>query len=121
MFKISVWELVNSHTWTTKELEFSWEVESDFFDDIEIIWELFIKIKLIKVDWAIELLIKNLEANVSHEWEEKFIEISDISRTFKERKELTDTDDIWQIDVRNSKIDLKDVIREELLLEFLEF
>jgi len=62
-----------------------------------------------------------LITTTEYENEVKDILIKNIPRTFKERLELTDPDDIKAIDLRNSKIDLKEIVREEILIEFIEY
>lgn len=119
MFKIPIWNLIWAHTWETKDLEFSSEIPDWFFYDLKIIWELNIKIRLIRVEWAIEVMINELKAMVEYENEVKNILIRNIPRTFKERLSSNDPDDIKAIDIRNSKIDLKEVVREEILIEIV--
>jgi hypothetical protein len=118
MFEIPIWDLLNSYSWDSQDLEFNWEVYSWFYEDIEFLGNLYLKLKLINLDSWIMAIIEKLEAEVKYEWKSKKILLEKIEREFKEKFDPADPDDIKYINTKNSTINLKDIIREEILIQF---
>jgi len=86
-----------------------------------------LKIKLIAIDSGIELLIQQLKAKVEYDkvvYDVDF-ESSDtleaIDRQFTTEYDPLAPDDIKMIDTKNSTIDLKEIIREEILLQIMQY
>ena len=76
-------------------------------------------IKLIRQEYGIECLLLDIEATVeipSEGIEGKELEITNISREFHLKKQPRDPDDIQYIDIRESTVDLANIVREELLI-----
>lgn len=118
MFEIPVWDLLTSYSWDSKELEFSGEVYNWYYEDLIFLKNLDLKIKIIGLDNGVTLIIENLSTQVRY-WDKIcFINIENVDREFKKHKEETDSDDIKYI--KNAIIDLKDVIREEILIQCID-
>ena len=120
MFEIPVWDLLASFSWDSRELEFNGEVLPWFYLDLDFIWPLRLKLKLITLDDWIMVVFENLETNVMYEWIQRNIKIEEIEREFKEEYNASNPDDIKYINTKNTSIDLKDVIREEILIQCIE-
>ena len=117
MFEIPVWDILASYTWDSKELEFNWVVYDWYYDDLTIINNLELKIKIIWLDDWVTLIIDNLKAKVKYKDLIRFIEIKNIEREFKEKPDPSYPDDIKYINKTWLTIDLKDIIREEILIQ----
>ncbi len=77
------------------------------------------KIKLIRQDYGIECLLLHVQSTIeipSEGIENKELNITNISREFHLKKQPQDPDDIQYIDIRESTIDLANIVREELLI-----
>lgn len=120
MFEIPIWNLLYSFTWDTQELEFSWEVLPWFYDDLEFLSPLSMKIKLISLDDGITVVIEKLDTKVKYENEEKEISLSNVDREFKLEHSIENPDDIKYINQKNMSLDLKDIIREEILISCID-
>ncbi len=118
MFNISVWHLLASYEWDNEGLEFNWEIYSWFYEDLEFLDKLYLKIKLINLDDWIMVIIEKLETQVKYNNEKKKIIVEKVEREFKKEFDIKNPDDIKYINMKNLKIDLKDIIREEILLQF---
>lgn len=119
MFEIPVWDLLTSYTWDSKELEFNWEVYDWYYDDLKLVKNLELKIKIFSIDDWVSVIIENLKTQVKY-WDVlRFIEINNIEREFREKFELINSDDIKYVS-KNNSIDLKDVIREEILIQCID-
>ena len=116
MFELPIWDLLSSFTWDTRELEFEGEILPWFYDDLEFTTPLYLKIKLVSLDDWIMVVFENIKANVMYEWTLNFINLENIEREFKKTFDIANPDDIKYIDMKNISIDLKDVIREEILI-----
>lgn len=118
MFEIPVWDLITSYSWDSKELEFSWEVYSWYYDDLVFLKNLDLKIKIIWLDEWVTVIIEKLTTQVRY-WDKIcFINIEGVDREFRSHKNLIDPDDIKYI--KDSTIDLKDIIREEILIQCID-
>ena len=120
MFEIPVWDLMASFSGDSQELEFHGDVVPGFYDDLEFIAPLNLKLKLVSLDDGIMVIIDELETSVIFEWVERNIIVEAIEREFKERLDLTNPDDIKYVNTKNMSIDLKDVIREEILIQCID-
>jgi len=120
MFEIPVWDLLTSFTWDSKELEFEGEILPGFYDDIEFKTPLYLKIKLISLDDWIMVVFEKIKANVMFEWTLYFIDQENIEREFRKTYDAKNPDDIKYIDMKNISVDLKDVIREEILITCID-
>jgi len=127
MFQIPVWDLLASYAGDNQELAFDGPVYDGYYEDISIIGNLKLQLKLIGLDDGIEVLIYHLSALVRYEWIERKVNVNipdwqrPIARKFLEKHDPLAPDDIKFIDIHSSTIDLKDVIREELLLELMNY
>lgn len=118
MFEIPVWDLLASYNWDSKELEFDWEIYDWFYEDLTFLKNLEMRIKIIWLDDAVTLIIEKLTTQVRIGDKICFINIENVDREFRLHKKLEDPDDIKTI--IDSAIDLKDVIREEILIQCIE-
>lgn len=127
MFQIPVWDLLASYAGDNQELAFDGPVYDGYYEDISIIGNLKLQLKLVGLDDGIKVLIYKLSALVRYEWIERKVDVSipddqrPIARKFLEKFDPLAPDDIKFIDVHGATIDLKDVIREELLLELMNY
>lgn len=127
MFQIPVWDLLSSYTGDNQELAFDGPVYDGYYEDIQFLSNLRLKIRLISIDEGIELLISELQANVKHEWNTHQVNfvasetVEPIARRFVTEYDPLTPDDIKMVDKKNSTIDLKDIIREEILLQIMQY
>lgn len=118
MFEIPVWDLLTSYSWDSKELEFDWEIYDGFYEDLVFLKNLQLKIKIIGLDEWVTVILEKLTTQVKYGDKVCFINIENIDREFRLYKNDKDPDDIKYI--RDSVIDLKDVIREEILIQCID-
>ncbi len=127
MFQIPVWDLLASYAGDNQELSFDGPVYDGYYEDISIIGNLKLQLKLVWLDDGVEVLIYKLSALVRYEGIERKVDVNipdsqrPIARKFLEKHDPLAPDDIKFIDVHSATIDLKDVIREELLLELMNY
>ncbi|MDD2565649.1 MAG: hypothetical protein PHZ26_02185 [Candidatus Gracilibacteria bacterium] len=119
MFEIPVGDLLTSYTGDSKELEFNGEVYDGYYDDLKLVKNLELKIKIFSIDDGVSVIIENLKTQVKYGDVLRFIEINNIEREFREKFELINSDDIKYVS-KNNSIDLKDVIREEILIQCID-
>lgn len=115
MFEINIWDLLASYSGDSKELLFNGEVIPGYYEDITFTQPLDFRIKLISLDDGIEVVFETLDTEVEYEWKAHSINLSQVGRTFKERFDPLAPDDIKFI-TKGTTIDLKDIIREEILI-----
>lgn len=127
MFQIPVWDLLASYTGDSQELAFDGPVYEGYYDDLTFLSNLKLKIRLIAIDEGIELLLSELQASVQFEWMPHTVEfiasetVEPIARRFVTEYDPLLPDDIGIVDVKNSTIDLKNIIREEILLQIMQY
>lgn len=127
MFQIPVWDLLASYTGDNQELAFDGPVYNGYYEDISILGNLRLKIRLIAIDEGIELLILELRAKVIFEGvthEVNFLSndtIEPIARRFTTEYDPLAPDDIKMVDKKNSTIDIGEIIREEILLQIMHY
>ncbi|MBP8016703.1 hypothetical protein KAZ01_01725 [Candidatus Gracilibacteria bacterium] len=117
MFEIPVGNLLNSYPGDSQELEFNGEVYDGFYEDLIFKSPLYLKLKLVNLDDGIMVIFDIIETEVEYEGNKKKIKIEKIEREFKEKFDTANPDDIKYININKSIIDLKDVIREEILMQ----
>lgn len=66
------------------------------------------------------VLFEKMSADVVFEWISKNIDIEMVEREFKQRFDVGNPDDIKYVNMKNMSIDLKDVIREEILIQCID-
>ncbi len=120
MFEIPVWDLLASYSWDSKELEFKWDVPPWFFDEFEFIRPLEMKLKIIWLDDWVDVVIEKIWTWVKFDWQVKFVNTWDIERRFKQTKDINDPDDIRYINMHWATIDMKEVIKEEILIQIMD-
>lgn len=118
MLTIPVWDLLSSYEGDSKIFSFEWPIFDWFFEDIQIIGDLSFKIKIIAIEDWISAIFSDLSAHISYEWKQDLIKISDFERQWKKRIDPLDPNDIHEINTKNMTINLKPVIREELIIAF---
>lgn len=116
MFTIPVWDLLASYTWDSKSFSFSGEVFDGYYDDIIFKKSLSFHLKLITIDDGIEVHFTNFKTRVRHENLTTDISIKDFDRTWKLSKSKDDADDVKMINKKDMTIDLRDVVREEIIM-----
>jgi hypothetical protein len=120
MFEIPVWDIISSYSWDSKELEFSGQVPDGFFEEFNFVKPLEFKIKIIWLDDWIDVIIQSLSAAVRF-WDLiKFVNIENVERMFKNRFDPLNPDDIKYVNLKGWTIDLKEVIKEEILIQCLD-
>ncbi|MDD2486975.1 MAG: hypothetical protein PHS92_01230 [Candidatus Gracilibacteria bacterium] len=120
MFEISIGDLLSSFSGDSQELEFKGDILPGFYEDLEFIGPLYLKMKLITLDDGIMALFEKIEADVIYDGIPKNISLDMIEREFKENVDPANPDDIKYINMKNMSIDLKDVIYEEILIQCID-
>lgn len=120
MFEIPVWDLLNSYNWDSKELEFSWDVYDWFYEEIKFLSPLEMKLKIIWTENWITVIFEYIKTKILYEDKITYIDLSNIDREFREKYEVNNPDDIKYIDMKKSTIDLKDIIKEEILIQCID-
>lgn len=118
MFEIHVWDLLASYSWDSRDLEFDWEIYDWYYEDLLFLKNLIMRIKIIWLDDWVTVVIENLKTQVKYWGKICFIEINNVDREFRLHKNPEDTDDINYI--KDWTIDLKDIIREEILIKCID-
>ena len=119
MFDVSVWSLLHTHPGDSIQLEFSNEVPSETWDDLEIIWPLSFRVDLIAIESGVDAIIEDLECIVKYEGRDWEVTIDSVERTFVKIPEPNLPDDINPIDMKHATIPLGKVLREEILMQIL--
>jgi hypothetical protein len=127
MFQIPVWDLLSSYTGDNQELAFDGPVYDGYYEDISFIDNLQLRIRLISIDEGIEIIISELRTKIKHEWVDYQVDFlakewaEPITRRFVTRYDPLAPDDIKMVDKKTSTVDLKDIIREEILLQVMQY
>lgn len=116
MFEISVWHILESYTGDSETLEFEGDVLPEYYEDLSFLSPLHFSLTIITLDDGVEVILREFECSIEYEGQEHDIEIPEIARTFKLEYDPLLPDDIKFIDKKHSKIDLKDIIREEIIM-----
>lgn len=119
MFEIAIGDLLASFAGDSKELRFMWPIYAGYFDDLECVWDVELHVKLIGTDEGITVMLQKLKAKIVHEGQTHDVELKNVEREFREKFDLNNPDDIKYINAKNATIDLKDVLREELIIATL--
>lgn len=117
MFELNVADLLASYPGDSRELAFSGEVIPGYYPDILFTSPLDFTVKLIALDNGIEVVFESIRTAVEYDGRTHIISLSDISRTFLEQYDPIAPDDVRF--VKQGNIDLKEVIREEILMALL--
>lgn len=116
MFKINVADLLASYPGESRELEFSGEIIPGFYEDIAFVAPLAFHIRLVGLDDGVEVIFQNLDTVVEYEGNTREVHLQDVGRTFREVHDPLAPDDIKFIDHKHKTVDLKEVIREEIII-----
>lgn len=116
MFEIQVGHLLESYSGDSESFDFEGEVTPGFYEDLEFTTPLTFRITLISLGDGIEAIIENLETSVEYEFSPYDVQITKVSRTFKKEHDPLLSDDVKFIDKKHSTIDLKEVLREEIIM-----
>lgn len=117
MFIIPVGDLLSSYDGDSQTFSFEAPVFDGFYDDIQFITPLSFTLKLIGYDGEIHSQFRDFKTKVVYETKTYTIHIQEFDRTWKFQREADDGDDIGLINSRNLTIDLKEMIREEIIME----
>lgn len=118
MFTIPVGDLINSYDGDSKIFSFDGEVFDGFYEDLKFLKPLLFTIKLIVIEDGIHGIFTNFSTEVSYENKKTRISIPEFERIWKTQIDPLDGDDINLINTKNMTIDLKNVIREEIIMAF---
>ncbi len=118
MFTIPVGDLINSYDGDSKIFSFDGEIFDGFYEDLTFLKPLLFTIKLIVIDDGIHGIFTNFSTEISYENKKTKISIPEFERVWKTQIDPLDGDDINLINTKNMTIDLKDVIREEIIMAF---
>lgn len=118
MFTIPVGDLINSYDGDSKIFSFDGEIFDGFYEDLTFLKPLLFTIKLIVIDDGIHGIFTNFSTEISYENKKTKISIPEFERVWKTQIDPLDGDDISLINTKNMTIDLKDVIREEIIMAF---
>ena len=118
MFTIPVGDLINSYDGDSKIFSFDGEVFDGFYEDLKFLKPLLFTIKLIVIEDGIHGIFTNFSTEVSYENKKTRISIPEFERIWKTQIDPLDGDDINLVNTKNMTIDLKNVIREEVIMAF---
>ena len=118
MFTIPVGDLINSYDGDSKIFSFDGEIFDGFYEDLTFLKPLLVTIKLIVINDGIHGIFTNFSTEISYENKKAKISIPEFERVWKTQIDPLDGDDISLIKTKNMTIDLKDVIREEIIMAF---
>ena len=118
MFTIPVGDLINSYDGDSKIFSFDGEVFDGFYEDLKFLKPLLFTIKLIVIEDGIHGIFTNFSTEVSYENKKTGISIPEFERIWKTQIDPLDGDDINLVNTKNMTIDLKNVIREEIIMDF---
>ena len=118
MFTIPVGDLINSYDGDSKIFSFDGEIFDGFYEDLTFLKPLLFTIKLIVINDGIHGIFTNFSTEISYENKKAKISIPEFERVWKTQVDPLDGDDINLINTKNMTIDLKDVIREEIIMAF---
>lgn len=118
MFTIPVGDLINSYDGDSKIFSFDGEVFDGFYEDLKFLKPLLFTIKLIVIEDGIHGIFTNFSTEVSYENKKTGISIPEFERIWKTQIAPLDGDDINLVNTKNMTIDLKNVIREEIIMAF---
>ena len=118
MFTIPVGDLINSYDGDSKIFSFDGEIFDGFYEDLTFLKPLLFTIKLIVINDGIHGIFTNFSTEISYENKKTKISIPEFERVWKTQIDPLDGDDISLINTKNMTIDLKDVIREEIIMAF---
>lgn len=121
MIKIPVGELLGSYEGAQKSLELDDEIPADEFADIQFIGKLHVELDLIHVPFGIQAIFRRITGTIKlpERRRKEKIDLREIDREYKRRKDPHDPDDIGEINVHDATIDVAPALREEALLEAL--
>lgn len=98
-------------------MSYSGEVDTDYWDDLEIRGELHITAKLTHTSEGIELSISELRSDEVHiESGVYSVDVAPFERTFRRSIDPRNPEDQDIIDIKSGIINLAHVIREEILM-----
>ena len=118
MFTIPVGDLISSYDGDSKIFSFDGEVFDGFYEDLKFLKPLLFTIKLIVIEDGIHGIFTNFSTEVSYENKKTRISIPEFERIWKTQVDPLDGDDINLVNTKNMTIDLKNVIREEIIMAF---
>lgn len=118
MFTIPVGDLINSYDGDSKIFSFDGEIFDGFYEDLKFLKPLLFTIKLIVIEDGIHGIFTNFSTEVSYENKKTRISIPEFERIWKTQIDPLDGDDINLVNTKNMTIDLKNVIREEIIMAF---
>ena len=118
MFTIPVGDLINSYDGDSKIFSFDGEVFDGFYEDLKFLKPLLFTIKLIVIEDGIHGIFTNFSTEVSYENKKTGISIPEFELIWKTQIDPLDGDDINLVNTKNMTIDLKNVIREEIIMAF---
>lgn len=118
MFTIPVGDLISSYDGDSKIFSFDGEVFDGFYEDLKFLKPLLFTIKLIVIENGIHGIFTNFSTEVSYENKKTRISIPEFERIWKTQVDPLDGDDINLVNTKNMTIDLKNVIREEIIMAF---
>mgnify|MGYP000845012365 FL=1 len=118
MFTIPVGDLINSYDGDSKIFSFDGEVFDGFYEDLKFLKPLLFTIKLIVIEDGIHGIFTNFSTEVSYENKKTRISIPEFERIWKTQIDPLDGDDINLVNTKNMTVDLKNVIREEIIMAF---
>lgn len=117
MFELNVADLLASYPGDSRELAFQGEVIPEYYPDLIFTSPLEFTVKLIALDDGVEVVFETLRTAVEYDGNIHIVSLSDVPRTFKEQYDPLAPDDIKFVE--KGKIDLKEVIYEEILMAIL--
>lgn len=121
MLKIPVGDLLGDYEGARKVLEFEDELPSNEFDDVTFIGNVRVELELIHVDFGVQAIFRRVTGTIKlpERPRKEKIDIRDVEREYKRKKDPADPDDIGVICPQDASIDVAPALREEALIEAL--
>ncbi|MDX9971128.1 MAG: DUF177 domain-containing protein [Candidatus Gracilibacteria bacterium] len=126
IFKFEVGHLLHEETGKTTEFSFDLAPDKKDFPEMNFSGNLSGEVTVMRVDNGVSVSVQNLKASIIFDCQkclktfEKELEIEEIERIFWENPtiERDDPTEFFQIDMKSQKIDISDMLRQEIILHF---
>ncbi len=114
-----VGDLLADYEGARKTLTFDDEIPADEFDDVKFVGKLHVELELTHVDYGIQAVFKRIAGDIKlpERKRKEAVDVRDVDREYKRKKDPKDPDDIGEIDAHGATIDVAPALREEAIME----
>ena len=117
MFTIPVGDLLSSYDGDSQSFSFEGPIFDGYYEDIRFVSPLSFHLTLMGMGDTIHAQFHDLQATIVYENKRYTVHLKSFEREWKLHPEPDDADDVGRIDSKNMTIDLKEALREELIME----